>query len=132
MILENIIRLLRWCEEKIRLSEQAPNTLFKEGEIWWCRVGMNVGVEIYGKGDSFSRPVLIIKKLNKDFFIGVPLTSKKKEGSWFAPVIFNEKEGVAVLSQIKALDGRRLISRIGVLNDVQFSEIKNALFDLLF
>ena len=131
MIVENIIKLLRWFEVKILLSECPANILFKEGEIWWCEVGINVGVEIYGKGELFSRPILIIKKLSKDFLIGVPLTSKKKEGSWFASVIYNEKEGTAVLSQVRAFDGRRLISRIGVLSETHFAEVKAVFYDLL-
>ena len=33
-----------------------------EGEIWWVRLGVNVGYEIDGKSSDFSRPVIIIKK----------------------------------------------------------------------
>jgi mRNA interferase MazF len=132
MVIEHIIKLIEWCKLKIILLERSPNTLFKEGEIWWCRIGMNVGHETYGKGVSFARPVLIYKKFSKDFFIGIPITSKKKEGTWFVPLIFNNKESRVILSQLRAFDGRRLIERIGVLGDDQRGCVKIALHDLLF
>jgi mRNA interferase MazF len=131
MFLEYINAVLNWCRIKISLWEKSSRILFKEGEIWWCRVGMNVGVEIYGKGSSFTRPILVLKKLNAEFFVGIPLTSKKKEGSWFAPVIYNEKEGRAVLSQVRAFDGRRLVSRIGILSEVHFETVRVAFHDLM-
>jgi mRNA interferase MazF len=131
MILDHIIKLLRWCEIKILLSDLPSNVLFKEGEIWWCRIGMNIGHEVYGKGVSFARPVLIFRKFSKDFFIGIPLTSKKKEGTWFVSLVFNDKENCIILSQARALDGIRLIERIGVLGDDQFESVKTALHVLL-
>lgn len=132
MILENIIKLLRWCEIKILLAEHSSSVLFKEGEIWWYRIGMNVGHEAYGKGASFARPVLIFKKLSNDFFIGIPLTSKKKEGTWFVRFVLNDKENCIILSQARALDGIRLIERMGALGDDQFESVKMALYNLLF
>ena len=47
-------------KEKLHQVGRTPHNL--EGEIWWSAVGENVGVEINGKGDVFSRPVLIMKK----------------------------------------------------------------------
>jgi mRNA interferase MazF len=131
MIIGHIIKLIEWCKVKIILSEHSPDILFKEGEIWWCRIGMNIGHETYGKGVSFARPVLIYKKLSKDFFIGVPITSKKKEGTWFVPLVFNDKENCAILSQVRSFDGRRLIERMSVLGYTQFELVKIALRDLL-
>jgi mRNA interferase MazF len=132
MILENVIKLLEWCKIKILLSERSPNILFKEGEIWWCRIGMNVGHETYGKGVSFARPVLIYKKFSADFFIGIPMTSKKKEGTWFVPLVFNGKENCIILSQLRSFDGIRPIERIGVLSDAQYEGVKIALHELLY
>ena len=34
----------------------------KEGSVWWCKLGLNIGDEEDGKGDYFERPVLILKK----------------------------------------------------------------------
>lgn len=50
----------------------------REGEIRWCRLGMNIGSETQGKGSYFERPVLILKKFSRDVFLGIPVTSKIK------------------------------------------------------
>ena len=56
---------------------------FKEREIFWLRLGQNIGNEEFGKGNEFQRPVLIIKKLTKNIFIGVPLITTLKENDYF-------------------------------------------------
>jgi len=40
-----------WNEEKkaIQAAAAAP-PIFREGQAWWCRLGMNIGSEVYGKG----------------------------------------------------------------------------------
>ena len=86
MILDHVIKLLKWCEAKILLSERPSNILFKEGEIWWCRIGMNIGHETYGKGASFSRPVLIFKKFSNDFFYRHSDDKQEKGGDVVFPI----------------------------------------------
>ena len=39
-----------WNEVKKDLNRRISCPPFKEGEIWWYGAGMNVGVEINGKG----------------------------------------------------------------------------------
>ena len=130
MIIENVIKILEWCKIKILLSDRSPNILFKEGELWWCRIGMNVGHEIYGKGENFIRPVLIFKRFNENIFLGIPLTSKKKEGSWYVPVVYGRREGWVILNQMKAMDRSRLIKRIGTLGADTFGNVYDAFWDL--
>ena len=38
------------------------------GEIWMCALGKNIGREQNGGGESFSRPMLVIKKFNNEIF----------------------------------------------------------------
>jgi mRNA-degrading endonuclease toxin of MazEF toxin-antitoxin module len=126
MIIDNVIKLLRWCEAKMLLSERQSIVLFKEGEIWWCGVGMNVGKEIYGKGENFIRPILIFKKFNENMFLGIPLTSKRKEGSWYVLISYGDKEGRVILDQIKSMDKKRLVKRIGTLDEEAFNKVQDA------
>lgn len=58
-------KFLEWIgiKEKIHNTSRGPR-LYKEGDIWWCAVGENIGIEINGKGKMFSRPVLVYKKLS--------------------------------------------------------------------
>ncbi len=64
-----------WIEVKIDVHGRNIARSFSEGEIWWCAVGKNVGVEINGKGRTFARPMIIMRKLNRHSFMAVPLTS---------------------------------------------------------
>lgn len=130
MTKDYFIALLDWCKVNIFLWHKSPNILFKEKELWWCRVGINVGVEIFGKGDQFARPVLILKKLNKESFLGIPLTSRPKDGSWYAPVFHAGRNDRAMLNQIKVFDGKRLIKRMETIGDDNFTEVKNAFLRL--
>ena len=66
MLQNYFLALLDWLRITIRLRNRQRKPLFKEGEIWWCSIGLNVGDEEYGKGPFFQRPVLIFKKFTKN------------------------------------------------------------------
>jgi mRNA-degrading endonuclease toxin of MazEF toxin-antitoxin module len=121
-----ITQLLDWCKIVLRLRNKKSGLLFKEAEIWWCHVGFNIGVEVFGKGDNFARPVLIFKKLNSHSFLGIPLTSQQKEGSWYIPIRCDDTEGKAILSQVKILDRSRLMQRIEAIPRSEFIRIQKA------
>lgn len=87
----------------------------KEGDVWWCSMGENVGVEINGKQEFFLRPVLVLKKLSKFGFMGVPLTSQSHEGSWYVPFVFKDKNQNAVLAQARVLSVYRLRRKMGTV-----------------
>ena len=128
-MLEYILKLLDWCKIAISLRHNTASVLFKETEIWGCHVGLNAGVEVFGKGDQFARPVLVFKKLNAKSFLGIPLTSQLKNGSWYVPMQCNGKEARAILSQVKILDKGRLMKRIETIQESEFIRIKSAFLD---
>jgi len=124
MIKDNFLILLDWWRTSVVLRDKKSKPNFNEGEIWWASIGMNVGVEIFGKGSEFARPVIVFKKFNEDAFLAIPLTSRSKEGMWYFPVVHNETTRIAILSQIRALDAKRLLSKMGTLSDDEFQKIK--------
>ena len=86
-MIKYFLNLLEWCKVQLAFIDPSQkNRLFHEGEIWWCSIGLNVGDEVFGKGPQFTRPVLIFKKFTGSSFLGIPLTSKVKSGSWYIPV----------------------------------------------
>jgi mRNA interferase MazF len=92
----------KWNKIK-KLAEKTESPfIIDEGDIRWCKFGVNVGYEITGKGETFSRPVLIIKKFSRDVFWGVPITTKNKKGSWFFYI--KQINRVAILNQMKLFD----------------------------
>lgn len=107
-----------WCRQKIWLHEiSEPPKLFKQGQLWWCGVGMNIGDEVYGKGELFSRPVLVYKKLTSTTFLGLPVTSQEKTGTWYVEFILNGTTQRALLNQARVFDARRLQERLGELTE---------------
>ena len=72
-----------WNNLKFKLHNKKVKLHTKIGEIYFMSIGQNIGYEIYGKGNDFLRPVLVYKKLSKTTFIGIPLSSQLKDGSYF-------------------------------------------------
>lgn len=101
-----------------------------EGEVWWCAIGKNVGIEINGKSEHFSRPVLILKKLSKLGFLGVPLTSQNKVGSWYVSFEFQGIVETAALCQIRVISVSRLYKKIGRVPKSDLATAKNAFLKL--
>ncbi len=121
-----------WADKKQQIdSRNIKPPFFKEGEIWWCSVGKNIGVEIGGKGSLFARPVLILKKLSSTVFIGIPLTTKIKQGTWFYTFFHKDKYITANLSQIRMFDYKRLVNRHSEIESEVFHRLKERLRVLL-
>lgn len=122
----------RWSERKTLLDQQRNVPSFKERDVRWCRIGVNVGYEILGKGDDFTRPVLVLKKFSRFTFLGAPLSTKPPKFETHIPVRIGGRDGIIRLDQIRTMDARRfrgdLIQRLPVR---KFSEIKRALVTLL-
>ena len=51
-----------WTKLKIRIHSRRKKVYFKEREIWWVSLGVNIGHEQDGKNIRFERPVLILKR----------------------------------------------------------------------
>lgn len=65
-------RFSEWIGLKEKLHKAGKLPKIKEGDIWWCSIGENVGVEINGKSEFFSRPVLVLKKTESFWLHGYP------------------------------------------------------------
>ena len=51
---------------------------YREGRIYWVSIGQNIGYEEDGKGELYTRPVLVVRGYNQHIFLGIPLTTKQK------------------------------------------------------
>jgi mRNA interferase MazF len=124
----------QWNEIKKHTHKKENNVGFKEREIFWLRLGQNVGNEEYGKGNEFQRPVLIIRKLTRNIFIGVPLTSTLKNNDYFHKFTYKTKKGLiensAMILQLKTFDKNRLMTRIGMINKNDFEIIRQKIANL--
>ncbi|MBR2659329.1 type II toxin-antitoxin system PemK/MazF family toxin [Candidatus Saccharibacteria bacterium] len=125
-------RFYEWIKVKKSLHESSIQKCVKEGEVWWCGMGENVGVEINGKNEEFSRPILVFKKFGKYEFMGIPLSTKYHKGSWYVTYNFQGKKRTAVLCQAKTISVKRLYKRIGQLDEKDMLAIGNGFYKLLF
>jgi mRNA interferase MazF len=120
-----------WNREKKSIHKTPDALYFREREIWWVSIGVNVGFEEDGKNEYFTRPVLVFKKFSKNVFLGIPLSTTKKEGKYYFKFRFLVGESTAPLSQIRLFDTRRLKDKMGKLEDETFQKIRKEVKNLL-
>lgn len=118
-----------WNTLKQELDKLQKPPFFNEREIWWCSVGLNVGYEIFGKDNSFTRPVLILKKYSHLTFLGLPMTSKRKIFPSHFHFDFQSEKGSLLLDQGRTFDARRLHSLMGYVGKKRFQKIHNSFFE---
>ena len=87
---------------------------------------------MYGKSKPYSRPVLVIKKLSTNLFVGAPLTTSNKQGSWFVSITFQRTKQCVVTAQLKSYDTKRLYNKIGELDEKVFLKVLKQREDLIF
>jgi len=120
----------KWNEVKKTLHNSQNKIYFKERDIFYIKMGENIGFEQSGKGDVFLRPVVILKKFNNSFFMGVPLTSTIKNNKYYFTFDFKNKKSTAILSQIRAFDTKRIKHKIGMINKNDFDKLKEKIAKL--
>ena len=120
----------QWHKVKVKLHFVGRVPHVNEGEIWWYGCGENVGIEINGKHEVFSRPVLIFKKLSRFSFMGIPLTSRIREGSWYSNFTFRDKRECAVLCQARVYSVARLYDKMGRVSESDLELVRQAFANL--
>lgn len=123
-----------WNElkKKIEEEENSPDKFPKEGEIWMSSLGKNIGYEQNGSGDSFSRPVLIVKKFNNHMFWVAPLSTKQKKFDfYFNYVDLNNQKVSVILAQMKLVSIKRLKRKLYDLPDPLLGAVKQKLKSFL-
>lgn len=100
-------------------------------EIFYAHIGENVGFEQCGKGDSFVRPVLVFKKFNNALFWGIPLSTTQNRGKYYFDFEFKDSISVAILSQLKLFDAKRLDRKIGKMEKAEFQKLKSIVIEML-
>ncbi len=119
-----------WNHKKKQLHGSHPKILFKEGQIWWCSLGVNVGEEVLGKGPLYRRPVIVIRKITHSPCVVIPTTTQEKRaGSWYFPFEVNNLKRWAMVYQIRFISSRRLSNRESTLSDPDFQALKKAVRD---
>ena len=89
--------------------------MVKRGEVWLCTLDPTVGSEI-----RKTRPCLVVSpddlNLRSPTIIVAPLTSGSRPTRFRVPARFQGKDGLILPDQVRALDRRRLLKRLGVID----------------
>lgn len=119
-----------WNKVKKQAHAEHPR-LYTVREIWWCRLGVNIGTEQDGSGEKFLRPVVVIRGFGPEACLIVPLTTSTHEHSSRIPIgLVEGQQARANLSQIRVVDTRRLVEKVGFLEKGIFTELRKAARDL--
>jgi len=113
----------RWNISKQKIDRNDRLLNFHEREIWWCSIGVNIGSEQNSQTINFSRPVLILKKFTQNIFLGIPLTTKIRISQFRYRMSVNAIENDLLLMQIRTLDSKRLVRKIGIVDQEKFDRI---------
>jgi mRNA interferase MazF len=91
-----------------------PGAVAIRGDIWLVSLDPTVGSEI-----QKTRPCVIVSPPEMHdrlrTVIAAPMTTGSRAAPYRIPVKFQGRDGLVLLDQIRALDKRRLIRRIGAL-----------------
>ena len=96
----------------------------RAGEIRWISCGVNVGSEIDGKGESFTRPVLIAHVVGSALALVVPLSTKTKDVAGYIPFEFQGKQISICVHQMRIISQRRILTRKGKISDKRLKQVK--------
>ncbi len=122
----------KWHIIKSEADSLNRRLFYHEREVWWCLLGVNVGFEMDGKGHKYTRPVLVLKGFSKEVCLCLPLTTRQKKGKFYCDIDLDD--GTArqvILSQIRLIDTKRLLEKLGTINVANFKQIKQALIRLI-
>jgi len=115
---------------KLDLQNYTPPK-FSNGQVWYCYTGENIGIEISGKGIEYLRPYLVLKKLDRYSFIGLPLSTQNKIGDRYFQINFRNIDQIIYLHQPRHFDYRRLKYKLGEITTDEFIDIQNSFLSLI-
>ena len=121
-----------WNGQKKQLHARSTRVYFHEREAWWCSLGVNVGFEEDGTGRNHDRPVVVLKGLSAQTALVVPLTtSPQKHPMRPAVGVVDGKEAHALLSQIRTVDTRRFLRKVGTIDKTLFAQLRKNVREFL-
>jgi mRNA interferase MazF len=115
-----------WNEKKKVLNSSEFDDYVHEREVWWCALGLNIGVEADGKNEDFERPVLVLRKFNRESVLIVPLSSRVKDNPYHVQFQHEGETAAAVISQIRLVSTKRLLRRLYRMDSGIFDTIQRA------
>ncbi len=121
----------QWNEIKKQTHAERPR-LYTVREIWWCRLGVNIGTEQDGSGEKFLRPAVIMRGFGPSACLVIPLTTSTREHPLRISIgLVEGQDARANISQVRVVDTRRLVEKVGFLEKEVFLKLQKAVRDIL-
>ncbi len=121
-----------WNEEKKKIDAKRSTSFPSNGEIWICKLGLNIGREQNGGRKDFSRPVLVVYKFNNEMFWVVPLSTKQKDLDFYHNFTDLTKNKVSViLAQMKLVSINRFERMLYKMEKCEFEKVITKLQNFL-
>lgn len=121
-----------WNIKKKETNFINSKTMFYEREVWWSKLGLNIGVEIDGRHELFLRPVIIIRKFNKDMALVIPITTQDKLNKYYFNVSgVEEKVYKACLSQVRTISSKRLLRKIDTIHEHDYYNLLDKICNMV-
>jgi mRNA-degrading endonuclease toxin of MazEF toxin-antitoxin module len=118
-----------WNESKKTLEHGPILHYGHPGEVWWCSLGINLGVEVDGRNDNLERPVVVLRTYNRESLLVLPLTSKEKNDRFHHPIHFGKYTSWAKLTQVRVVSAKRLLRKLDSIDENEFSLLRKAWID---
>lgn len=121
-----------WNGVKKRTEHRQRTIYPKIRDVWWGRLGCNIGDEQDGKGKEYTRPILILKKFNNNIFLGLPMSSVLKQNKYYVTAtLLSGEASSCIISQIRLIDCKRLGGKVGIITTDSFVQIRKAVKDMI-
>lgn len=124
-----------WTLNKKKIVNSKKEIFFKERDIFFLYHWENIWFEQNWTWKDFLRPVIILKKFWNKSFLWVSLTTTEREWDFFFNFTFLKewfkRKNTALLNQIKTFDLNRLKHKIWVIEERDFSLLKNKIKKLI-
>lgn len=115
----------KWNEVKKQINKKDREIYIRAGEIRWVSYGVNVGSEIDGKGESFTRPALILHVIGSHLTLVAPLSTRVKEVAGYIPFDWKGETTALCIHQIRIISQKRILSRKGRISEDKLKATKN-------
>ncbi|TSC58335.1 MAG: hypothetical protein Greene041679_118 [Parcubacteria group bacterium Greene0416_79] len=77
-----------------------------------------------GKGESFTRPMLVVHVVGSVLALVVPLSTKLKGVVGYIPFEFHEKQISLCVHQMRIISQRRILARKSRISDKRLRQVK--------
>lgn len=115
---------LGWAKVAEEVERRGLRDDIKVGAVYWMNIGVGIGSEEVGKGERFTRPALVLEKLNERMAFVIPITSQSQRGQGYKEIVVAGKTEFLMLCQARPVDVLRIE---GFIDEVAFKELEEIL-----